>query len=63
MIAMNIAPGVQRGFAFEKLRNFEESAFNQLREQAAQGARPLLPGLLFGNDRSEDAVAATRRHL
>ncbi len=63
MIAMHVAPGAQRGFAFEKLRNYDETAFKRMREEAAQGVRPLPPDLLFGNDRSEEAVAVTRRHL
>jgi putative N6-adenine-specific DNA methylase len=63
MIAMNIAPGSQRGFAFEKLRGYDETAFKQMRSEAAAQVRPLPPGLLFANDRSEEAVATTRRHL
>ena len=34
-----------------------------MREEAAQGVKPLAANLLFGNDRSEDAIATTRRHL
>ncbi|HOB01432.1 MAG TPA: THUMP domain-containing protein, partial [Casimicrobium huifangae] len=63
MIAMHVAPGAQRAFAFEKLRNYDEAAFKQMREEAAQGVKPLAANLLFGNDRSEDAIATTRRHL
>ncbi|MBS0314245.1 MAG: class I SAM-dependent RNA methyltransferase [Proteobacteria bacterium] len=63
MIAMNMAPGAQRGFAFEKLRQFDADAFRRMREDAAAGLRPLAPGLLTGNDRSAEAVASTRRHL
>lgn len=63
MIAMHVAPGAQRGFAFEKLRNYDAAAFRQMRDGAAQGVTPLAAHLLFGNDRSADAVATTRRHL
>ncbi len=63
MIAMNLAPGGQRPFAFEKIRNFEPSAFDAMRAEAAASAKPLPPNLLFGNDRDIDAVEVTRRHL
>jgi putative N6-adenine-specific DNA methylase len=63
MIAMNLAPGAQRPFAFEKLRNFDSAAFKAMRDEATQAAKPLPKGMLFGNDRDPDAVAATRRHL
>ncbi len=63
MIAMNLAPGGQRAFAFEKMRNFEETVFKTMRQEAAAAARPLPADLLFGNDMNPDAVGATRRHL
>jgi putative N6-adenine-specific DNA methylase len=63
MIAMNLAPGGQRAFAFEKMRNFEGTAFEAMRQEAAAAARPLPVGLLFGNDVNPDAVDVTRRHL
>ena len=63
MIAMNLAPGGQRPFAFEKIRNFEADIFAAMRAEAAAGAKPLPSNLLFGNDRDIAAVEATRRHL
>ena len=63
MIAMNLAPGGQRPFAFEKLRAYDASAFDAMRAEAAAEAKPLAPGLLFGNDVSLEAVETTRRHL
>ena len=63
MIAMNLAPGGQRPFAFEKLRAHDAAAFSAMRAEAAAAAKPLAPGLLFGNDVSAEAVETTRRHL
>jgi 23S rRNA G2445 N2-methylase RlmL len=63
MIAMNVAPGAQRPFAFEKLREYDATAFKTMREQAQASIKPLSPDLLFGNDLNADAIEATRRHL
>ena len=63
MIAMNLAPGGQRPFAFEKLRAYNAAVFDAMRAEAAAQAKALAPGLLFGNDVSLEAVETTRRHL
>ena len=63
MIAMGLAPGAQRPFAFEKMLNFQTDDFHAMREAAASNGKPLSEGLLFGNDRDAEAVDTTRRHL
>ena len=63
MIAMGLAPGAQRPFAFEKMLNFQADDFHAMREAAAKAGKPLPEGLLFGNDRDTEAVDTTRRHL
>jgi putative N6-adenine-specific DNA methylase len=63
MIAMGLAPGAQRPFAFEKMRNFQADDFHAMRDAAAKAGKPLPEGLLFGNDRDAEAVDTTRRHL
>jgi putative N6-adenine-specific DNA methylase len=63
MIAMNLAPGAQRAFAFEKMRNFDQPTFDAMRSEAAAASLPLPAGLLFGNDMNAEAVDVTRRHL
>ena len=63
MIAMNLAPGGQRRFAFEKILNFDANAFDAMRAEAAAGTKPLPSNLLVGNDRDSEAVDVTRRHL
>ena len=63
MIAMGLAPGAQRPFAFEKMLNFQADDFRAMRDAAAKAGKPLPEGLLFGNDRDAEAVDTTRRHL
>ncbi len=63
MIAMNVAPGAQRPFAFEKLRGYDATAFKKMREEAQAAIKPLLPNLLFGNDLNPEAIEVTQRHL
>jgi putative N6-adenine-specific DNA methylase len=63
MIAMNIAPGAQRPFSFEKLRFFDASQFKQLRDVSRESIGRLEPELLFGNDVNPSALDATSRHL
>jgi putative N6-adenine-specific DNA methylase len=63
MIAMNVAPGAQRPFSFEKLRFFNASQFKHLRDESRQIIGRLEPELLFGNDVNPSAVDATSRHL
>ncbi len=63
MIAMGLAPGAQRPFAFEKMLNFQADDFHAMRDAAATAGKPLPEGLLFGNDRDAEAVDTTRRHL
>ena len=63
MIAMGLAPGAQRPFAFEKMLNFQADDFDAMRDAAAKAGKPLPDGLLFGNDRDAEAVDTTRRHL
>jgi putative N6-adenine-specific DNA methylase len=63
MIAMNIAPGAQRPFSFEKLRFFNASQFKLIRDASSNSIGRIDDELIFGNDVSEAAVAATSRHL
>ncbi len=63
MIAMNIAPGAQRQFSFEKLRFFNASQFKEIRESGPNKIASLSKELLFGCDASDAAVAVAARHL
>jgi len=63
MIATGRAPGVDRAFAFEKLRGHDTAAWKAQRAEASAGQRTLQDRLLTGGDVLADAVVATRAHL
>jgi len=56
LIALNIAPGARRSFAFEKLKNFDERLWNGLllsaktREAPRGGALPIYGADLYGDE-------------
>jgi putative N6-adenine-specific DNA methylase len=56
LIALNMAPGARRGFAFEKLKNFDPRQWDQLRlaaktsERPCGGALPIYGGDLYGDE-------------
>jgi putative N6-adenine-specific DNA methylase len=58
LIARRIAPGLGRGFGFERWPGFDATAWSRVRERAADPAigRPGVP--IVGADRDEGAVAA-----
>ena len=65
-----IAPGAQRRFGFERLKNFDEAAWRGLKENDARrvattgdGATDAAARLLRASDVSGDAVALTRANL
>ncbi len=63
LMSLNIAPGINRGFAFEKLKNFDAAAWRDLRAQA-QTAQKLVTALpIFGSDLYGDELKAARLNL
>ncbi len=62
-ISLNIAPGLERGFAFEKLTKFDKALWNQLRETAIARQKPKTPQPIFGSDLYGDALTAARANL
>ncbi len=62
-ISLNIAPGIGRHFAFEKLKNFDAAQWNALREQALAAQQPPRPLPIFGSDLYGDALKTARRNL
>jgi putative N6-adenine-specific DNA methylase len=58
MIARRLAPGRRRRFAFEHWPAFEAPAWDALRADADERARPHAPHPILGSDRDEGAVAA-----
>ena len=62
-MSLNIQPGIARRYAFEKLKNFDASLWNNMREQAIAAQLPVRPLELYGSDLYGDALKAARRNL
>jgi putative N6-adenine-specific DNA methylase len=62
-IAHNIAPGAGRRFAFEKLTNFDERAWQRLRDESRAMQRKPGPVTIHGYDRDARALEAARTNL
>ena len=63
LLAANRAPGVSRGFGFEKLLNFDARAWNALRETAAVGENKPIKTNIYGSDLRGDALQLARANL
>ncbi|MEY2631775.1 MAG: hypothetical protein RIR00_429 [Pseudomonadota bacterium] len=63
LMALNIAPGSRRHFAFEQLADFDAWLWLQLREEAIRAEKPVQPLPLFGRDNDFRALRATRRNF
>lgn len=63
LMSLNIAPGISRCFAFEKLKNFDAAAWCDMRSQA-QAAQKLVSTLpIFGSDLYGDELKAAQLNL
>ena len=62
-MALDIAPGSGRRFAFEKLKNFDKSRWQGLLQQSAARQKPGVPLPIYGSDRSGTALKAARANL
>jgi putative N6-adenine-specific DNA methylase len=62
-IALNIAPGSGRRFAFEKLKNFDAPQWKRLKDEAVGRQIPASPQPIFGSDLYGDTIAAARENL
>ncbi len=63
MIALNIAPGSQRDFGFEKLKNFDESLWTKLRQEALKKTKPVVFSKIYGSDADLRAVRIAKQNL
>jgi putative N6-adenine-specific DNA methylase len=63
MMALNIAPGLHRGFGFEKLKNYESDTWKKIKNVALKNAKPLSFQKLYGNDVDLRAVRVARQNL
>jgi putative N6-adenine-specific DNA methylase len=61
-LAMRLAPGLARSFAFERWPGFDAARFARLREEARARALPSPPAAIAGSDHAARAVEAARRN-
>lgn len=63
MMALNIAPGLKRGFGFEKLKNFESDTWKKIKNAALKQAQPATFQKIYGSDSDLRAVRVARQNL
>lgn len=63
MMSLNIAPGIGRRFAFDKLKNFDARLWDQLRAQAVAAQKPVTELPIFGSDLYGDELRAAHQNL
>lgn len=63
MMALNIPPGLRRGFAFEKFGNFDSAGWQALRKDAQAGIKPLTLLPIWGSDKDIRAVRIAQKNL
>ena len=62
-MALDIAPGLGRHFAFEKFKNFDARYWRELLQQSAARQEPKAPLAIYGSDLSADTLKAARANL
>jgi putative N6-adenine-specific DNA methylase len=62
-MALDIAPGLGRHFAFEKFKNFDGRRWRELLQQSAARQKPKVPLAIYGSDLSGEALKAARTNL
>jgi putative N6-adenine-specific DNA methylase len=63
MMALDMAPGVQRGFAFQKLANYDAALWNGMRQQALERVKPIDFMEIYGSDLDPKAVRSAKQNL
>src|SRR3989344_1987983 len=63
MMALDIAPGSGRGFGFEKLKNFDATAWQKIRSLALEKAKPVSFQKIYGSDNDLRAVRIAKQNL
>src|SRR5512139_1566537 len=62
-MSLNIAPGIGRHFAFEKLHTYNEEKWQVMREEALAAQKPVTPLPIYGSDLYGDALKTARLNL
>ena len=63
MMALNIAPGLNRSFGFERLKNYESDTWNKVKSTAQKNVLPVSFQKIYGSDKDLRAVRITKRNL
>ena len=63
LMALDRAPGLNRGFAFEKLKNFKPAAWQELRAAATQRVRAAAALEIYGSDLYGATLDAARANI
>jgi putative N6-adenine-specific DNA methylase len=63
MMALDMAPGLQRGFAFQKLANYDSALWNGMRQQALDRVKPVDFMEIYGSDLDPKAVRSAKQNL
>ncbi len=63
MMALNIAPGLNRDFGFEKLKNFESDTWKKIKNTALKNAKPTTFQKIYGSDSDLRAVRIAKQNL
>ena len=63
LIALDIAPGGQRAFGFEKLKHFDRSQWDQLKSRAQSRERPRAALPIYGSDLYGEELKTARADL
>ena len=62
-MSLNIAPGIGRHFAFEKLHTFNEEKWQAMRNEAIAAQKPVTALPIYGSDLYGDELKAARLNL
>ena len=62
-IALDIAPGSERSFGFERLKNFDAALWRELRSEAGARRKPLVPLPIYGSDLYGDTLKLAHANL
>lgn len=63
MMALDIAPGSRRAFAFQKFKHFDEAAWNKIQQQAKAREKKAGFQKLYGSDMDLRAVRVAKKNL
>jgi putative N6-adenine-specific DNA methylase len=63
LMALDIAPGLNRHFGFEKLKNYEAVVWDEIQAQTRKRVKPASPMPIHGSDSDMRSVRAARQNL